>query len=145
MELTIKRTKCTSRYTLSRIYDANNKQLIWLDLVEPPVKGLTLETVHTLPLGPVKLFLKTDALSCSVQPVFAHVAQCPRLFICPMKVETHAAAVPFRSDGDYRIAMWAGRMAGENLRPDLELYDRFITRLLVAKKEKEKLIVNIKQ
>lgn len=144
MELTLKRIKTTNIYTLSRLSETGIHGLIAIDIVEPPVAGLTMDTVKTFDPGIYKLFLKSDVKQCAIIPTFQCVAQRPRLSILPLLVESHFSAVKCVKREPFRAAMFAGRAQGENLVPDKEQYDRLMTRLFIAKQQKEIIFVKIK-
>lgn len=144
MELTLKRIKTTGTYTISRLTERSVRSLVCLDIVEPPVAGLTMDTVKTFDPGIYKLFLKSNARLCTIVPTFQCVAQRPRLSILPLLVESHVSAVGCVKREPLITTMYSGRLTGENLVPDKEAYDRFLTYLIIAKQNKEKIFVNIK-
>ena len=144
MELVLQRVKTTPEYTVSRMYEPLHKAWVYLDVVEPPVAGLARTTLKSFDPGLYKLFLKSDALTCSVVPVFQKVALRPRLMLLPLLVESHLSAIDFVDHDHFRTRMLTGRLQGENLHPDKEAYDRFVMRLCIAKQAKEKIFVLFK-
>lgn len=144
MELTLKRIKATNKYTLSRLYDPAHRDVLHLDIVEPPLAGLTLAPLRTLDPGLYKLFLKTDRHFCELIPVFQYVAQRPRLSIVPQLVTADFEGVEFIPQDHFAVSMKAGIFDGNNLLPDKESFTRMVLRLCIAKKMKEKLFVHVK-
>ena len=104
---------------------------------------MAISPLRTFNPGIYKLFLKSDARTCSVLPVFQRVAQRPRLVIQPILVQTHPEGIEFVDNERVRVCVWAGRMQGECLCPAKELFDRFVLRLAIAKQQREKITVNI--
>lgn len=144
MELTINRVRLCASYTLSRIFDERLRERVWLDLVEPPLAGLALSPVKTFDRGLYKLYLKPSPGEQSLVPTFQRVPARPRLTLRPLLVATAVKAVSFVEHQPHSVAMIAGRLDGETLLPDPELFDRFIMRLVIAKQQGEKLTVHIK-
>lgn len=145
MELTLKRYKITAGYTLSRLSEAGSRSLVDIEIVEPPIEGLSKQPLSTLNPGLYKLFLKARAEEISIVPRFQKVAGKPFFFIEPCLNAFVLENVRFSHQERTKFStfFWAGRIQGANLIPDKEAYDRLIYRLCIALKQKEKITVKV--
>ncbi len=144
MNITLKRYKTSPSYTVSRLTVDEYRDLFTLDMVEPPLAGMTFDTVKTLDPGIYKLFLKPDILTYSIVPTFQKVAQRPRICIRPLLVAADVSAVECIKRDPLVVQMLAGRITSNTLMPDKESFERFMTALHIAKQKKEKLFVYVK-
>lgn len=145
MELILKRYKHTSRYTLSRLYEPGAADIVNLDIVEPPVAGFSQQPLSSLNPGIYKLFLKALPREVSMVPRFQKVAGKPFFYIDACLEAFALDAAKFTEQGRYAFMSYfsAGRLQGENLMPDKPAYDRLITRLCIAMKQKDKVKVKV--
>lgn len=145
MELTLKRYKITPGYTLSRLSETGSRSLVDIEVVEPPIEGLSKQPLSTLNPGLYKLFLKARPEEVSIVPRFQKVAGKPFFFIEPCMNAFCLDGAQFSRQERVKFStfFWAGRVQGLNLIPDKEAYDRLIYRLCIALKQKEKITVKI--
>ena len=147
MDLTLKRIKTTSSYTYSRLYDAENKQLFNLDIIEPPVEGLSGQLRKALPLGQFKIFLKPEPTTRNVVAVMQKICRSPRCGFSSVENDSNILQLDFHSGNRvYQQNMFCGRFdpAQYCLSPAPVDFDRFMIALIIAKTKREVIRMNIK-
>ena len=146
MELTLERYKCTKDYTLSRLYNSESKKLFVLDVVEPPLSGLSVKGhIKALDPGRYKLFLKAYSEESVIVPVFQSVAQRERFSFERLVEDTPLENLSFKSENHISTAlMYCGKMEGMRLVTDKSSYTKFMFVNIVAKQDKQIIWVNVK-
>lgn len=143
MELVLKRYKFTTDYTLSRLC---YKNLLSIDLVEPPIEGLSPQPLSTMPVGFFKLFLKANIGEISMRPRFQKCPGKPFFYISPLTSETALNGISFIEGENYKpnFVFHAGKINGDVIYPAPSDFDRLVTIMCFALKNREKIVVEIK-
>lgn len=142
MEISWKRYKTTNEYTLSRI---SYKNIFTLDVIEPPVQGLSLQPLSTMSPGIYKLFLKTDLHTYEAIPRIQKIAGKPFFFVAPCGQVTDFEHVKHgvSTQAGFQFKFYAGKVQGCSITPDREAFDKFITCLIYALKNNETVKINV--
>lgn len=142
MEISWKRYKTTAEYTLSRI---SYKNIFTLDVVEPPVQGLSPQPLSTMSPGVYKLFLKTDLHTYETIPRIQKIAGKPFFFVAPCAQVTDIENVQHAVStlAGFQFKFYAGKIQGCSITPDREEYEKMITCLIYALKNNETVKINV--
>ncbi len=142
MEISWKRYKTTADYTLSRI---SYKNIFTLDVVEPPVEGLSTQPLSTMSPGIYKLFLKTDLVTCEAIPRIQKIAGKPFFFVAPCGEVTDLLQVKHgvSTSAGFQFKFYTGKIQGCSITPDRDSFDKFITCLIYALKNYETVKINV--
>ena len=145
MELTLERIRCTKAYTVSTLYNSDGKKVFVLDVVEPPVAGLSTSRLKALDPGKYKLFLKPNGDRTAIVPVFQSVAQRERFAFARMTKDLRMEGISFHSDnGVSKALLQCGRLKNSVLTSDTDDFDKLMISLIIAKQEKQPIWVNVK-
>ena len=142
MEISWKRYKTTAEYTLSRI---SYKNIFTLDVIEPPVEGLSTQPLSTMSPGIYKLFLKTDLVTCEAIPRIQKIAGKPFFFVAPCKEVTDLLHVKhgISTLAGFQFKFYAGKVQGVSITPDEVSFDKLKTCLIYAIKNGETVKINV--
>ena len=146
MELTLERYKCTKDYTLSRLYNSESKKLFVLDVVEPPLAGLSINgRIKALDPGRYKMYIKAYNEESAMVPVFQSVAQRERFSFDRLKEATAVDKLDFKSHNRISTALLhCGKIEGTHLVPNKLNYTKFMFVNIVTKQDKQIIWVNVK-
>ncbi|MGN0087292.1 MAG: hypothetical protein ACI353_07230 [Alloprevotella sp.] len=135
MEIDIRRHTLCENSTLSRLQLSPG---IRLDLIEPPVSGLS-SNADTLAYNPgrYKLFMIYPEPGEPLVPALAKTPNRERLYFLTYDYPVFTRDVHPRQ-------IYCGRLDGTMLYPDKEAYRRFCWALAYAKYKRENIFVNIK-
>lgn len=136
MEIKWKRYKKTADYTLARISYEN---IFSIDVIEPPIAGLSKQPLSTMNPGIYKLFLKTDLHSCQIIPRIQKIAGKPFFFLAPCNDMTNLLDVKHgvSTTAGFQFNFYLGKINGEVIAPDSTSFTKMITTMCIALKEKE--------
>lgn len=142
MEIKWKRYKTTSDYTLSKI---SYKNIFSLDVIEPPVQGLSKQPLSTMDHGIYKIYLKPDLFSYALVPRIKKIAGKPFFFVAPCTEVTNLAQVkhPVSTKHGFQFNLYAGKVNGESLAPSEKDFEKMITCMCIAMKQKECITINV--
>ena len=145
MELTLERIRCTRDFTVSVLYNTDGKKVFALDVVEPPVAGLSTMRLKALDPGKYKLFLKPDSERRKIIPVFQSVAQRERFAFSPLPKNARLDDVDFVSEnGVSRAVLQCGRLKNSTLTNECDDFDKLMIALIIAKQSKQTIWVNVR-
>ena len=142
MEISWKRYKTTEEYTLSRISYIN---IFTLDVIEPPVEGLSKQPVSSMSPGIYKIYLKTDLHTYETIPRIQKIAGKPFFFVAPCGAVTEFVCVKHGVStlAGFQYKFYAGKVQGCSITPDREQYEKMITCLIYALKNNETVKINV--
>lgn len=146
MELTLKRIKHSNKYTWSRLYEQGNKNAFNLDVIEPPVEGLSISHENALPMGIYKIFLKPDPSQEDIVAVFQKVRRFPRCGFSAVHSDVNVLELDFYNRGKvFTQNVFLGQfdLRKYSLTPKPTDYNNFMIRLVIAKQNHEIIRINI--
>lgn len=145
MNLIIKRFKHTEESTLGILTDKDYPKLFRFLVVEPPISGLSKTPLSTLEPGTYKLFAKTNLHQNKINIRTQKVSNKPYFVFTPVEKEVDVRNPVFVSRvlSKFEVLFLIGSYKGTHVCPDEDSYQKFITRIFIALKNKEKIYLNI--
>ena len=147
MELTIERYQQKKAFTLSRIYETGRRKHWSMDVLEPPIMGMTDSRTATLNPGRYKLYLKPDKEECDIIACFQRISRNARFGFVPVVENVDVNNASFKSPCRmFTTSMLMGNYSAPDsqMKASPEDFGHLMKLLVIAKQEKEIIFVNIK-